>query len=173
MRHRNVVLLWALAAASAQTGTFTGNGVPAPGSMATAWGSPGKSSIAAANAEADWKKTGADEGLRQAFERAAYSLEDSGHGTWRGVNPRQRLTLEFDGQEARLRHPDGSVASTISGNTITADSFDSSPSKAVASALANPTVVPVPACPSEIPCCCSTPSIVAIPSSKPAALVFG
>ncbi|MGA3025586.1 MAG: BACON domain-containing carbohydrate-binding protein [Bryobacteraceae bacterium] len=58
---------------------------------------------------------GADEGLRQAFERAAYSLEDSGHGTWRGENPAQRLTLEFDSREARLSHPDGSVSLHLAG----------------------------------------------------------
>src|SRR5208282_3420634 len=49
------------------------------------------------------------EGLWQAFERARYSLEDSGHGTYRGVNPRQRLTFEFNGREVRLSHPDGSI----------------------------------------------------------------
>src|SRR5271167_1392261 len=38
-----------------------------------------------ANADAVWKKASADEGLRQAFERTTYSLEDSGHGTYRGV----------------------------------------------------------------------------------------
>jgi hypothetical protein len=42
-----------------------------------------------------------DAGLRQAFERAMYALKDSGDGTWRGANAAQRLTLEFNGQEAR------------------------------------------------------------------------
>ncbi len=37
-------------------------------------------------------------GLWQAFERARYSLEDSGHGTYRGANPSQRLTFEFNGR---------------------------------------------------------------------------
>ena len=97
MRHRNVVLLLVFAAA-------TGWGIDAPRKVS-----------AAANADAAWKKAGADEGLRQAFERAAYSLEDSGHGTWRGVNPAERLTLEFDGQGARLRHPDGSVSFHLTG----------------------------------------------------------
>ena len=97
MRHRNVVLLLVFAAA-------TGWGIDAPRRVS-----------AAANADAAWKKAGADEGLRQAFERAAYSLEDSGHGTWRGVNPAERLTLEFDGHEARLRHPDGSVTFHLTG----------------------------------------------------------
>lgn len=55
---------------------------------------------AATNADAAWKKAGADEGLRQAFEHATYSLEDSGHGNYRGVNPAQRLMLEFNAQEA-------------------------------------------------------------------------
>jgi len=86
MRNRNVVLLWALAAV-------------------TGWGADAPRKVSA----------GADEGLRQAFERAAYSLEDSGHGAWRGVNPAERLSLEFDGQEARLRHPDGSVSLHLTG----------------------------------------------------------
>ena len=58
---------------------------------------------------------GAPAGLRQAFERAAYALEDSGNGTYRGENPAQRLTLEFDGREARLSHPNGSVSFHLSG----------------------------------------------------------
>jgi hypothetical protein len=62
-----------------------------------------------------WNKAGADEGLRQAFENARYSLEDAGHGTYRGENPRQRLTLEFDGQETRLSHTEGSVALHLTG----------------------------------------------------------
>jgi len=70
---------------------------------------------AAANPDAVRKKAGADEGLRQAFERAIYSIEDSGHGIWRGVNPAQRLTLEFNGREARLTHPDGSVNFHLTG----------------------------------------------------------
>jgi uncharacterized repeat protein (TIGR01451 family) len=70
---------------------------------------------ALAAVDSAWKKAGADEGLRQAFARAAYTLEDSGHGTWRGVNPVQRLTLEFNGQEARLNHPDGSVSFQLTG----------------------------------------------------------
>jgi sugar lactone lactonase YvrE len=56
-----------------------------------------------------------DGGLRQAFERARYALQDSGHGSYRGANPAQRLTLEFDGREARLSHPDGSVSLHLSG----------------------------------------------------------
>ena len=86
VRNPNVVLLWAFAAA-------TGWSVDTPRKMSAI----------------------ADEGLRQAFERAAYSLEDSGHGICRGVNPAERLTLEFDAQEARLRHPDGSVSFRLSG----------------------------------------------------------
>jgi hypothetical protein len=61
------------------------------------------------------KRASTDVGLRQAFEHAAYSLADSGHGTWRGVNPAQRLTLEFDGLGARLRHPDGGVSFHLTG----------------------------------------------------------
>lgn len=68
-----------------------------------------------ANTSTAWNKAGADEGLRQAFERAMYSLEESGNGTYRGVNRAQRLTLEFDGQEARLSHPDGSVNFHLTG----------------------------------------------------------
>ena len=70
---------------------------------------------AAANADAVWKEAGADEGLRQAFVRVAYSLEDSGQGTWRGVNAGQRLTLEFNDREARLSHPQGSVSFHLTG----------------------------------------------------------
>ena len=58
---------------------------------------------------------GVDEGLRQAFERATYALQNSGHGTWRGQNRAQRLTLEFNSQEARLSHPDGSVSFHLTG----------------------------------------------------------
>jgi hypothetical protein len=70
---------------------------------------------AGSNADAVWKKAGADEGLRQAFERATYSLKDSGQGAWRGANASQRLTLEFNGREARLSHPDGSVNFHLTG----------------------------------------------------------
>ena len=58
---------------------------------------------------------GARAGLRQAFEHARYALQDSGHGTYRGENPAQRLTLQFDGREARLSHPDGSVSFHLTG----------------------------------------------------------
>ena len=61
------------------------------------------------------RSAGAGDGLRQAFERARYALEDSGHGSYRGRNPAQRLTLEFDGREARLSHPDGSVSFHLTG----------------------------------------------------------
>ncbi len=67
------------------------------------------------NADAVWRTAGADEGLRQAFEGATYSMEDSGHGTYRGVNLGQRLTFEFDGREARLSHPEGSVNFHLTG----------------------------------------------------------
>ena len=65
MRYRNVVLLLVLGAAAAAAQTY---------GISTFAGS-------ATKADAVWKKAGADEGLRQAFERATYSLEDSGHGT--------------------------------------------------------------------------------------------
>ncbi len=67
------------------------------------------------NAAAAWKKAGADDGLRQAFERAMYSVKDGGNGTWRGANAAQRLTLEFSDQGARLSHPDGSVTFRLTG----------------------------------------------------------
>lgn len=67
------------------------------------------------NADAAWKKAGADQGLRQAFERATYSLEAAAPGVFRGVNPAQRLNLAFDGGQARLSHPDGSVSFHLTG----------------------------------------------------------
>ena len=69
----------------------------------------------AAKPDAVWKKAGADQGLRQAFERARYSLEDFGHGIWRGTNAAQRLTVEFNDHETRLSHPDGSVSFHLTG----------------------------------------------------------
>jgi hypothetical protein len=66
-------------------------------------------------ADAVWKRRGADEGLREAFERRVYALEDSGHGSYRGTNPAQRLTFEFNGRQARLSHPDGSVNFHLTG----------------------------------------------------------
>src|SRR6266481_6052568 len=62
-----------------------------------------------------WKKAGAGDGLRQAFERTIYSLKDSGSGTWCGENRAQRLTLEFDSVAARLRHPQGSIDVRLNG----------------------------------------------------------
>jgi hypothetical protein len=62
-----------------------------------------------------WKQAGADDSLRQAFERALYGLEDSGHGQWRGSNDAQRLSIEFDSQGARLRHPLGSAGIHLAG----------------------------------------------------------
>ena len=118
----------AVSAATAQShgiGTLA-RGVPAAGITAAGWGIDAARTVSAGSqalnnagdateADAVWKKAGADEGLRQAFERAAYSLEESGHGTYRGVNPAQRLTLEFNGREARLSHPYGSVAFHLTG----------------------------------------------------------
>jgi nucleoside-specific outer membrane channel protein Tsx len=62
-----------------------------------------------------WKQAGAGDGLRQAFERAIYSLNDAGRGTWRGENRAQRLALEFDSVAARLRHPNGSLDIRLTG----------------------------------------------------------
>ena len=60
--------------------------------------------------DAAWAKAGADQGLRLAYERAVYAFEDSGHGTYRGANPLQQFTLDFDNQKVRLNHPNGSVS---------------------------------------------------------------
>jgi hypothetical protein len=62
-----------------------------------------------------WKQAGADDGLRKAFEEAVYALKDSGNGTWTGTNDAQRLSMEFDAHEARLKHPEGNVAFHLSG----------------------------------------------------------
>ena len=62
-----------------------------------------------------WKQAGADNSLREAFEKALYSLKDSGHGTFSGANDAQRLSMEFDAHEARLKHPDGSVGFHLAG----------------------------------------------------------
>jgi hypothetical protein len=78
------------------------------------------STLAQKNPKPDpWKETGADDSLRKAFEKAIYSLKDSGHGTgtgiWSGSNDAQRLSMEFDAHEARLTHPDGSVGFHLAG----------------------------------------------------------
>ena len=62
-----------------------------------------------------FKQAGADDNLRQAFERALYTLKDSGHGLWRGSNDAQKLSIEFDSQGARLKHPLGSVSFHLAG----------------------------------------------------------
>jgi hypothetical protein len=69
----------------------------------------------AASPDAAWKQAGSDEGLRQAFERATYSLKNAGHGTYRGENPAHQLTLEFNAREVRLGRPDGSVNFHLTG----------------------------------------------------------
>ncbi len=69
----------------------------------------------AASPDAAWKKAGADEGLRQAFERATYSLRNAGHGTYQGENPAHQLTLEFNAREVRLVRPGGSVNFSLTG----------------------------------------------------------
>ena len=134
-----LLFLMTSVAAIAQTssvGTFTGRGtlaariavrgegihapstVPVTASGDTSnqrLGAAGETFHGAAHEDAVWKQAGADEGLRQAFERARYSLEDSGHGSYRGVNPAQRLTFEFTEREARLSHPNGSVILHLTG----------------------------------------------------------
>ncbi len=67
------------------------------------------------NPNAAWNQAGADDGLRQAYERVLYRLNDSGAGRCQGVNPAQRLTLEFDRNEARLKHPQGDTALRLTG----------------------------------------------------------
>ena len=64
-----------------------------------------------------WKKAGADQGLRQAFERAVYKLAASGHGTYQGSNPAQKLDLEFNARGARLKasDPRANVGFTLTG----------------------------------------------------------
>jgi hypothetical protein len=65
---------------------------------------------------ADIASKGADaDGLRQAFERATYSLEKCGQGMWRGVNPAQQFTVEFKGGDVTLSHPDGGIAFHLTG----------------------------------------------------------
>jgi len=56
-----------------------------------------------------------DEGLRQAFTRAMYSVKHFGHGTYRGQNAAQQLSVEFDHSEVRLNHADGSVNFHLTG----------------------------------------------------------
>ena len=106
-----VVFLAASAAAMSQT--YGGGSVPARGVRA------GGGSIRPSPRLDTHAATTMDEGLRQAFERATYSLKDSGHGTahttWSGENPAQRLTFEFNEREARLSHPEGSVAFHLTG----------------------------------------------------------
>jgi hypothetical protein len=61
-----------------------------------------------------WKQPVADAGLRQAFERTIYRLKDSGHG-YAGMNPAQRLAVEFTRDEARLSHPRGDAGFRLQG----------------------------------------------------------
>jgi len=62
-----------------------------------------------------WKKAGADEELRHAFEQVVYRLDDTGRASYQGFNPAQRLTLEFDRDETWLKHPHGNVALRLAG----------------------------------------------------------
>ena len=62
-----------------------------------------------------WKKPGVDEGLRRAFEGVVYRLKDSGPGRYQGMNPAQGLALEFNRDEARMKHPQGNVALRLTG----------------------------------------------------------
>ncbi len=67
------------------------------------------------DANLGWKSAEADDGLRQAFERTVYRLENSGPGHYEAVNPAQRLVLEFNHDGARLIHPQGDAALRLTG----------------------------------------------------------
>jgi hypothetical protein len=56
-----------------------------------------------------------DDGLRLAFERVVYQLKGSTPGRFQGVNPAQRLELEFSSDEALLKHPQGDTALRLTG----------------------------------------------------------
>jgi nucleoside-specific outer membrane channel protein Tsx len=62
-----------------------------------------------------WKKAGASDNLRRAFERTLYSVKDSGHGIWRAENRGQHLTVEFDSTAAHFSHPEGSIGVRLTG----------------------------------------------------------
>jgi nucleoside-specific outer membrane channel protein Tsx len=62
-----------------------------------------------------WKKAGASDNLRRAFERTLYSVKDSGHGIWRAENRGQHLTVEFDSTAAHFSHPEGSIGVPLTG----------------------------------------------------------
>src|ERR1700733_7740388 len=67
----------------------------------------------------------------------------------------------------------GAADWVVAGLDAELGSFASSPSSAVANALASDTAVPVPTLPSETPCCDNTPATLATAMSSPAADVFG
>jgi hypothetical protein len=69
----------------------------------------------ATEADALWKQAGADDGLRQAFERVVYQLKDSAPGRFQGANPANRLELEFSSDETRLKHPQGDTVLRLTG----------------------------------------------------------
>jgi uncharacterized repeat protein (TIGR01451 family) len=48
-------------------------------------------------------------------DRTDYLLRDFGHGTYRGANPAQHLSLEFSSQSVSIRHPDGSIGLHFDG----------------------------------------------------------
>ena len=58
---------------------------------------------------------GADDGLRQAFEKARYSLKSAKNGVVQGENNQQRLSLEFRQSEARLTNALGRVSLFVKG----------------------------------------------------------
>ena len=63
----------------------------------------------------DRSKAGTDPSLLRAVERAVYRFEVSAPGHYRAVNPAQRLTLDFDRDEARLKHPQGDAVLRLIG----------------------------------------------------------
>ena len=62
-----------------------------------------------------WKEAAVDGGLREAFDRVVYSLKDSGHGTFRGTNSAQGLSLEFNEKEVRLTYSGANLVSELIG----------------------------------------------------------
>ncbi len=63
----------------------------------------------------DWRTSQDPNGLRQAVDRAIYRMEPSGSASFRGRNPAQRLAVEFDAHQARLKHPLGNLMFRVTG----------------------------------------------------------
>ena len=61
------------------------------------------------------KNTIDDGRLRQAVEQVIYRLKPTARSSYQGVNPAQRLSVEFDIQGTRLQHPRGDVTFRLTG----------------------------------------------------------